>query len=113
MSGPTGRASFSSPMLVGSRAPDHEVAASRHRATRDDALRLRLHLPGARAPLDLLDGVGVHPESRASAADVAAARGDGLRTLDADVLRVEVVERLPVLDAGVPKAFQVEDVEEA
>src|SRR5262249_49935560 len=67
----------------------------------------------AGATLDLLDAVRVHPEPRAPAADVPAARRDRLRAADADVLGLEVVQRLTALDAGEAQAFEVEHVEQA
>src|SRR5205823_179563 len=74
-------------------------------------LRRLPDLPRAGSALNLLDGVRVHPESRAPAADVATARRNRMRTLDADVPLVQV-ERLAALDARVPQALDAEDVEQ-
>ena len=60
--------------LVRRRAPHRKVTAQRHRAARDrDLRRDSRDLSGPRPSLQLLDAVGVHPETAAAAPDVAAA----------------------------------------
>src|SRR5437763_11699253 len=66
-----------------------------------------------RPPLDLEDTVAVVPPAGAPVPVVAAARRNGVRTLDADVRLVEVEGVAPLLAArGEAEALEVELVEE-
>jgi len=100
-----------SPKLVWAGTPYDKVAARRRGATRDTNLSRFRYLPGARPSLDLLNAIGAHPGSRASTAGVAAAGGDGIWPLNADIRLVEV-QGFPPLDTGKPQALYVALVEE-
>ena len=99
--------------LVGSGAPYSKPPRVRQKTTVYGNLGLVLDLPLAGSSLDLLDAIDGIPETAASATDVAAAGGNGMVTVNANILRLEVVQGIPLLYPSVPaEAFQEENVEE-
>src|SRR6201999_3914531 len=71
--------------------PDHGAAA-------EPDVGVLLDLPVAGPALDLLDGVGPHPEPGPAGPDVAAAGRQRGRAVDGDVLAGEEVQRFALLD---------------
>src|ERR1700729_3963415 len=86
--------------------PDHGAAA-------ESDVDVLLYLALSGPALDLLDGVGPHPEAGPAAADVPAAGRDRRRPVDTDVLAAEEVQGLAFFDARVPEALDPEDMEQA
>src|SRR5262249_35483221 len=96
----------------GSGAPNQRVAHVGHRSTRDADLGLLPDLR-RRPPLQLKYGVPMIPPAGAPVPVVAAAGGNGVRPLDADISFVEVKRIAPLFTTGSePKPFQVELVEQ-
>src|SRR5262249_10895191 len=93
-------------------APHGKVAAQRHRPARDrDLWRDPGDLARPRPALQLLDAVGVHPETAATTADIATTRGDGVRPGKTDIRLVQV-QGFAAFDAAVAEALQMELVEQ-
>src|SRR5215469_1434353 len=110
---PSGRATVKAESLDGgSGAPNQRVTGVGHGSTGDAYLSLFLDLRG-RPPLQLEDAVPMIPPAGASVPVVAAAGGNGIRTLNADIRLVEVKSIAPLLSTGgVPQPLQMELVEQ-
>src|SRR5215469_16830732 len=111
---PSGRATVKAESLDGgSGAPNQCVTGVGHGSTGDADLSLFLDLRG-RSPLQLEDAVPMVPPAGASVPVVAAARGNRIRPLNADIRLVEVKRIAPLLSTGSePQSLQVELVEES
>src|SRR5919109_1790878 len=93
-------------------APHGKIAAQRHGTARDrDLRRDPCDLSRPRPALQLLDTVGVHPETAATTADVATTGGYGVRPFNTDI-RLVKVQGFSAFDAAVTEALQVELVEQ-
>src|SRR5271154_1727115 len=96
----------------GSGAPNQRVAHVGHGSTGDADLGLFLDLRG-RPPLQLEDAVPMIPPAGASVPVVAAAGGNGIRSLNADIRLVEVKSIATLLSTGgEPQPLQVELVKQ-
>ena len=98
--------------LAGGGAPYSKVTAHGHGPTGDSDLRLYTgDRSSTRPSLQLLDAVGMHPETAAAAPDVAAAGRNWVRPLNTDI-RLVKVQGFAEFNAPVAESLQVELVEQ-
>ena len=88
--------------LIRRHTPNGEVTAKRHgSAGNADFGWYACDLPCACTTLDLLNAIGVHPETTTPGANVTAAGRDWVWTLDADIGLIEI-EGFTKADAAEP-----------